>query len=97
MKIKQIHEELKNLANELGIKIRKENGSFKSGWCVINDNKLIIVNRNTPMETISAVIARCLAKHDIDNLFIKPAVRDYIDNEKQNIENVNEFSLEIDY
>lgn len=98
MKIKQIYEELNNLAKDLDIKIRKENGRFRSGWCVVNENKLIIVNKATPAETIAVIIARCIAAHDdIDNLFIKPAVREFIENEKANLRPDKQFSLEVKY
>lgn len=97
MKAKQIHEELNNLAKELGIKIRRESGKFRSGWCVVNDNKLILVNRTTPAETVAVVIARCLAQHDLDNQFVKPAVREFIEAERSNLETETNFNLEVKY
>lgn len=97
MKAKQIQEELHQLTKDLGIKIRRESGKFKSGWCIVNDNKLILINRTAPPEMVASVVAKCLAMHNLDNVFIKPAIREFIDNERSNLDPENEFKLEVSY
>lgn len=97
MKAKQIQEELHQLSKDLGIKIRRESGKFKSGWCIVNDNKLILINRTAPPEIITSVIAKCLAMHNLDNIFVKPAVRDFIENEKNTLKSEDDFNLEVSY
>lgn len=36
---------LEDLIAETDYVLRYERGNFKSGWCVLNDNKVIIVNK----------------------------------------------------
>lgn len=98
MKSKNIFEELKETASRIGISIRSESGAFKSGYCILHDSKMIVFNRKTPIETKSAVIAQCLLDSDIDGIYLKPAIRDYIENEKELAElNKNNFMLEVNY
>ncbi|MEX2336212.1 MAG: hypothetical protein WD555_02960 [Fulvivirga sp.] len=36
---------LEDLLAETSYILRYEKGNFKSGWCILNDNKIIIVNK----------------------------------------------------
>ena len=97
MKIKEIHDELMELAKAKGFTVRKENGKFKSSNCVIHDQKLIILNKTTPVETAVKVLAKSLAAVDLSDTFIKPAVREAIDAESQLFPNEKEFNLVVNY
>ncbi len=97
MKPKELNEELLDLAKKAGIVIRKENGRFKSGYCVVNENKLIIINKTTPIERISGIVARTLALHNLDDIFVKPAVREFIESEAASAQKEKDFNLVINY
>ena len=52
MKIsKQLLEKLENLFKALEFKVRYEKGSFKSGYCIIEDQKVVVVNKFLPWES----------------------------------------------
>jgi hypothetical protein len=95
MKINDIHKELIELAKNLGISVRKEKGNFRSGYCTINEQEIIILNRSTTIETMATVLAQGLSKHS-DKVFIKPVIREFIEKEK-NVDENNSFSLEVKY
>lgn len=97
MKIKELHTQLSEVAKRLDIEIRRDNGSFKSGYAIVNDMNMIVLNRNTPLETICVAIAKAIAAHDTDNLFIPPAVREFIEESGVNTAPDNEFSLVVNY
>jgi hypothetical protein len=97
MKTNEIHSALLELAKELGISIRKENGKFKSGFCFLNDSKIIIFNKSTTIEMMNLVLVSCLVQNNIEDHFIKPALREYIDKEKEKILNNNDFKFEVEY
>lgn len=78
MKQKQILNELLEVASEHGIIVRKEKGNFKTGFCILNDKKMILINKSTPIETTIAVIALCL-NEQCKNVYIKPKLREYIE------------------
>lgn len=97
MKIDQMLKELTEIAKRIGIKTRTEPGSFKSGYCILDEQKLIIFNRSTTTETKAAVLARILFTQDIEGIYIKPVVREFIEKEEDNIVDGGIFELEIDY
>lgn len=83
MKLTEINKELLELAKSLGISVRREKGNFRSGYCLVNDKEVIVLNKNASLETLSSVLAICLAPYS-DKIYIKPVLREYIDGEIQN-------------
>jgi len=81
MKIKDLYQELIDLAKQSGVIIRKEAGTFKSGYCLVEDKKIIVLNRMASIEYMSKIIALGLNYFEIDQQYLKPAIREYIDNE----------------
>jgi len=71
------------IAKKIGVTVRKEKGRFSGGNCVINDKKMIVINNSVPMEMKTSMLAKCLLQFEINNVFIKPAVRDYIEKEQR--------------
>jgi len=89
MKPKLLFQELTKICNDTGIKVRKDILKSRGGYCLLDDNKLIILNKMLPDETHCRILAKCIAELNIhhSNTFIVPAVRQFIE---------NEFSLIID-
>ncbi len=86
MKIKAIYDELLSVITKAGITVRKEH-LFKSrgGYCMLNENKLIILNKLLPIEAHASILARCISDLDLaDDTFLAPAIRQYIDVEAAN-------------
>ena len=75
---------LTELANNLGITIRKEKGINTEGICTVNDKRIILLNKNSPIERVIFVIARSLAEVGLEDLYIKPILREVIDSQLQN-------------
>ena len=49
-------DKLENLLNALGYRVRYEKGNFKTGTCLIDKNRMIIVNKFSNLESrISAL------------------------------------------
>jgi hypothetical protein len=67
--------ELEELMPRFGYRIRKEKGSFRGGSCVLEGEKLIMVNRNLPVDTQIASLAHLIHAMDHAAMFIKPQVR----------------------
>jgi beta-N-acetylglucosaminidase len=44
-------EKLESLLKSLGYKVRYEKGNFKTGACVLENNKVIVVNKFTDLES----------------------------------------------
>jgi hypothetical protein len=77
----EIYEEFKALAEQLGLSVRLELGDFDGGLCVLNDKKVILVNRRHDMGKRLSVIARALYRVGFGEVFVKPAIREIIEEE----------------
>lgn len=94
MKLIEIHNELMEIAKSLGITVRKEKGNFRSGFCIINDKEVIVLNKNATIESLVSVLALCLARYS-DKLYIKPVIREFIDKEVQNKANSSADKMQV--
>ena len=80
MKNKELLEAFHLLAEKLEIKIMKGKGDFSGGDCVVNNENVIVINNNKPIKQRLNTLAGCFKKHNLDGLYIIPALREYIDN-----------------
>ncbi|MFA7330858.1 MAG: hypothetical protein WC326_07280 [Candidatus Delongbacteria bacterium] len=70
--------QLEEAARALGLRVRVERGSFRSGRCRSRSDELIILNRRLGTFERAQVLARILAREDLDKAFLLPAVRERI-------------------
>jgi len=73
--------ELEALAAKSGIGIRYEKGDFEGGFCVLKDERLIVVNKKLPPQRKSSILAQGLAEIGIEEMYLKPVVREFIEDE----------------
>jgi hypothetical protein len=81
MKVDQLILELEEVAQQLGISIRYEKGDFEGGYCILRDTKMLIVNRRVQPQKKAAVLALGLNDMGLDNMYLKPALREFIEDE----------------
>ena len=67
--------ELEQLLEQCNYTLRKERGSFRGNDCVVEGDRLVIVNKNKPIESQIGTIARILGGEDLRSLYVKPAVK----------------------
>ncbi len=77
----QVLKELEALATNSGIIVRYEKGDFEGGFCVLKTERLIVVNKKLPPARKSSVLAQGLAEIGIEDRYLKPVIRDYIEEE----------------
>jgi hypothetical protein len=77
----QILKELESLAANSGIAVRYEKGDFEGGFCVLKTERLIVVNKKLAPPKKASVLAQGLAEIGIEDRYLKPAIRDYIEEE----------------
>ena len=78
MKLKLIYNELRELLEKLGYKLVLDKGSFNTGYCLLEDEKMIVINKNKPYENRIKILSEILSKIDTDNIYIKPKIRELI-------------------
>ena len=62
----QFQRKLEELLNEAGYILRYEKGQFKSGWCIIKESKVILVNAFYPLEGKINALVDILKTVEID-------------------------------
>lgn len=93
MKAEKLLDELIELARTAGYSVRREVGSFRGGACIVKDQQLIIINRSMPHEAAAVILARALAKLQVDDGFVKPAVREILTRERLYVEKHPDVSI----
>ena len=81
MKHEQIIQELQEVARQLGITVRFDQGNFEGGYCILKAQQLLLLNKRLLPARKAAVLAKALREIGLDSVFLKPAVRAYIEDE----------------
>jgi len=81
--IKQTLAELEELTEKLGFKVRYEKGNFQGGYCILRESKLLVVNSRSEHERRIAIISKSLKEIGIDDVYIKPGLREIIEKESK--------------
>ena len=77
----QILKELEDLAEKSSITLRYEKGDFDGGFCILKDERIIVINKRLVTPKRASVLAQGLAEVGIEEVYLKPAVREYIEDE----------------
>jgi len=83
MKPEEMHHHLKELAERLNISVseqnlRKSGINAQSGFCVVKNQKRIILDKTKSTFAKNVMLASCLSNAVHDDIYIMPAVRDFI-------------------
>jgi hypothetical protein len=78
---KQLLAELEEVVQRLGYKLRYEKGNFEGGYCLLKESRLFVINSRSEAEKRIGIIARNLKEIGIDDIFVKPQIREVIEQE----------------
>jgi len=78
-----ILQHLETLAAQLEIEVRYENladdeVTIHSGGCKLQNRNLILIDRHRPLAERARLLACELSRYDLENFYILPRVRDFI-------------------
>jgi len=77
----QILRELEELAEKSGISVRYEKGDFDGGYCILKAERIIVINKRLAGQKRTSILAQALAEVGIEEFYLKPAVREFIEDE----------------
>jgi hypothetical protein len=80
---KQTLAELEELADKLGYRIRFEKGNFKGGYCILKESRLLVVNSRNDYDRRVTIISKSLKEIGIDDVYVKPGLREIIEKESK--------------
>jgi hypothetical protein len=73
--------ELEEIIGRLGYKLRYEKGDFEGGYCLLKEAHLFVINSKNEIEKRIAIIAKNIKEIGIDDVYIKPQIREVIEKE----------------
>ena len=84
MKPNQIYHDLKELAEKLDVTVSEQNLrstgiKVKSGICKVKGKNILIIDNKLPFKDKNEILAACLSKLPHENIFIVPALREFLD------------------
>lgn len=84
MKIKEkefeeIIQELRSVASQLGAAVRFEKGDFKGGYCLLKENKVIVINKNANLQRKAMILSAALKELGVDDIYLSPKLRELIE------------------
>jgi len=84
MKIKEkefetILQDLKQIAQELGAKVRFERGDFKGGYCIVKEDKTIVINKLSTLQKKVMILTSALKDLGVDEKYLPPRIREIIE------------------
>ncbi len=71
--------DLKSLAKEMGATVRFERGDFKGGYCIIKENKVIVINKLSNLQRKIMTLAAALNELGVDKIYLPPKLREIIE------------------
>ena len=88
MKIKEkefenILQDLKSLASQMGASVRFERGDFKGGYCLLKENKVIVINKLANTQRKVMTLASALNDLGVDAVYLPPKLRELIEDSEE--------------
>ena len=84
MKPEKTYQDLKELAEKLGVTVSEQNLrstgiKVKSGLCKVKGKNIFIIDKNISFQDKNEILASCLSKMPHEDIFIVPALREFLD------------------
>jgi len=84
MKPEQTYQDLKELAEKLGVTVSEQNLrstgiKVKSGLCKVKGKNILIIDKKIAFQDKNEILASCLSKLPYEDIFMVPALREFLD------------------
>lgn len=91
MKQEQIYQELKDLAQKLGIIVVEKSFrnlgmgiNVRSGFCRVKNENKFLMDKHKTLQRKIGILAAELNSYDLSNIYILPAIREILEEHAQN-------------
>ena len=84
MKSTQLYQHLKETAEKMDITVSEQNlratgVNARSGLCTVKGKQLFIMDKHLPVRQKVEVLAECLRHMPLDDIYLVPAIRNYLE------------------
>ena len=74
--LRTTYNELKEVFEKLNYKVVLDKGNFNTGYCLLEHEKIIVVNKNKPYENRVKILSSILSRIDTDDIYLKTKIRE---------------------
>ena len=97
MKPEQLYQNLIEITEKLNVKVSEKNLrkigiNIQSGFCRVKNKNLFIIDKNLPVFKKNIILANFLNKMSLENIYIMPAVRDFVNKQHRETEREESFA-----
>ncbi len=85
-----ILEELENFVRGLGLTLRYERGDFEGGYCVLKEQKMIVINKLANTQKRISLLAQSIVEMGVDESLMTESVKSIIEDELAKLKMVQE-------
>ena len=82
MKEEELFGHFEKLADQLTVTILEGKGDFEGGYCTVNEDQFVVLNKTRPLEQRLRVLARSLSGMGLDEQYMLPALREFIEDNR---------------
>ena len=98
MKPEQLYQNLIEITEKLNVKVSEKNFrtigiNIQSGFCKVKNNNLFIIDKHLPVVKKNIILANFLNKMPLENIYIMPVVRDFVNKYRETRKTEREHSL----
>ncbi|MFQ6674615.1 MAG: hypothetical protein ACE5GH_07525 [Fidelibacterota bacterium] len=79
MQPEELYSQFEHLAEQMGITLVEGKGDFEGGYCTLNDDQFIVLNKIRPLGFKLRVLAKSFSVLEIGDRYLVPALRDFIE------------------
>lgn len=79
MKAEELLNQFELLAEQMEINLIEGNGDFEGGFCTVNEDQFVVLNKSRPLSQRLRVLGDSFSKLDIGDRYILPALREFIE------------------
>lgn len=71
--------DLKQIASDLGAKVRYERGDFQGGYCIVKADKTIVINKLSSLQKKIIILTTALKELGVNEIYLPPKLREVIE------------------
>lgn len=71
-------QKLEQIFEQLGYKVRYEKGNFKSGYCIVEDRKIAVINKFFDLEGRVQTMLDILINMDLDLTILEDSLQSFL-------------------
>lgn len=86
-KKEELIKDLIDVFDKMNFKVRIEKGMFKGGFCLLKEQRLFLLNKNIEQDKKINFLVQNLSLLGTEGIFLKPNVRELIENSQSPEEN----------